>query len=109
MTHRPVHQTAVMHAPSTTAIAWLNLALIAVAVASLLSYVVAANGLAAQAWRFSDAQDEIVGLLDTRNGLVAQQSALEDRTVLSALAADAGMVPAGSVVYLVQDKPVAAR
>jgi cell division protein FtsB len=88
---------------------WLNIALVSIAVACLLYYVIAANGLAAQAWRSTDAQDRLATLLDERNSLVAQQSALEDRSVLSALATNAGMIPAGAVVYLVQNQPVAAR
>lgn len=107
MTHH-AHHTAV-HAPVQSTIVWLNLALIAIAVASLVSYVIAANALAAQAWRATDTQEELASLLDARNDLVAQQSSLEDRAVLTALANGAGFVPAGAVVYLVEDVPVAAR
>ena len=108
MNHRHAAH-AIAHAPTITSVVWLNLALIAIAVAGLVSYVVAANALAAQAWQSADAHEELTALLDARNGLVAQQSTLEDRAVLSALAAQAGMVPAGAVVYLVEDEPVAAR
>jgi len=106
--HQSRHH-AVVAATGSTHIAWLNMMFIAVAVACLLYYVVAANGLAAQAWRATDAQDRLTTLLEQRNTLVAQQSALEDRSVLTSLAMEAGMVPAGSVVYLVQNQPVAAR
>lgn len=93
----------------TSSVMWVNVALIALTLASFLYYVVAANGLAAQSWRFADAREELNVLLEERNSLVAQQSALEDRTVLSVLAAQSGLVPAGAVVYLVQEQSVAAR
>lgn len=109
MTHRSGHQSIALPMPFTSSVEWLNAALLVIAVACFLYYVVAANGLAAQSWRFADAHDELSGLLEERNGLVAQQSELEDRTVLSALAVQNGMIPAGAVVYLVQDKAVAAR
>jgi cytoskeletal protein RodZ len=109
MTHRTHHQSLAMQMPLVSPVAWLNAALILIAVASFLFYVVTANGLAAQEWRFADAHDTLSGLLEERNGLVAQQSELEDRSVLSTLAAQAGMVPAGAVVYLVQDQSVAVR
>lgn len=108
MNHHLSHRTVAVHPPASMTIVWLNVALAAVAVAALVSYVVSANALAAQAWRMSDAQEALTGLLDVRNDLVAQQSALEDRAVLTALAADAGFVSAGAVVYLVEDQPVAA-
>lgn len=87
----------------------INVALAAVSLLMMVYYVVQSNGMAVQVWRARDAQERLASLLDDRNGLVAQQAALEDREQLIALAKDAGMVPAGSVVYLVQERPVAAR
>ncbi len=75
----------------------------------LFYYVVQNNAMAVQMWRARDAQQQLTVLNDDRNGLVAQQAALDDRDQLIALAQRAGMVPAGAVVYLVQDRPVAAR
>ncbi len=90
-------------------IAFLNIALIAAALCGLVVYVIAANGLASQAWQAADAQDQLNTILDERNDLIAQQSEFEDRSRLTELAHRVGMVPAGAVVYLVQEKPVAAR
>ena len=86
-----------------------NCFLIAVAIVGLLYYVVTANGLAAQAWRLADAQGQLSSQLETRNGLIAQQAELEDRSVLTTLANSQGMVPSGAVVYLVQNQSVAVR
>lgn len=90
-------------------IALLNIALIVAALCGLVVYVVAANGLASQAWQAADAQDQLTTILDERNDLIAQQSEFEDRGRLTELAHRVGMVPAGAVVYLMQEKPVAAR
>lgn len=100
----------VKHPISTTSkVAFVNVALMLIAAASLICYVVAANAMAAQTWRFADAQESLSALIEVRNGLIAQQSEFEDRGVLSKLAADAGLVPAGTVTYLVQPPSVAAR
>jgi hypothetical protein len=109
MTHRAEQRAIAMPRPFSTMVEWVNAALVVTAVTGFLYYVMAANGLAAQTWRFADARSELTALLEERNGLVAQQSALEDRAVLSALAAQEGLVPAGAVVYLVQEQSVAAR
>jgi hypothetical protein len=90
-------------------IAIVNIALILTALCGLVVYVIAANGLASQAWQAADAQDRLTTILDERNDLVAQQSEFEDRSRLTELAHRVGMVPAGAVVYLMQEKPVAAR
>ena len=88
---------------------WMNLGLLMVAAAALVFYVFQANSVAAQSWRTRDAQSRLSALLDQRNSLVAEQASLDDRAQLTALAAQAGFVPAGAVVYLVENRPVAAR
>jgi hypothetical protein len=87
----------------------LNIALAAVSLCMMVYYVVQSNGMAVQVWRARDAQERLATLQDVRNGLVAQEAALDDREQLMSLATNAGMVPAGSVVYLVEQRPVAAR
>lgn len=90
-------------------IAILNLALAGVSLLFLFYYVVQNNAMAVQVWRARDAQERLTVLADDRNGLVAQQVVLDDRQRLTVLAQRAGMVPAGTVVYLVQEQPVAVR
>lgn len=87
----------------------LNIAFFALAIGGLLFYVIAANTLAAQAWRIADAQDQLTTILNERNDIIAQQSQLDDRARLSELAVSVGMIPAGAVVYLMQEGPMAAR
>lgn len=87
----------------------LNTTFLAIAIVALLLYVVMANVLASQAWKIADARDRLTTILDERNTLVAQQSEFEDRARLTELATSVGMVPAGAVVYLMQDRAVAAR
>ena len=90
-------------------VAVVNMILASVSLFMLFYYVVQNNALAVQVWRTRDSQERLTVLADNRNGLVAQQAALDDRQKLVALAQRAGMVPAGAVVYLVQERPVAAR
>jgi len=90
-------------------IGWLNIGLAVVSLTFLMYYVMQANMLASQTWKTRDAQDRLSQLLEERNGLVAQQAQLDDRIVLQDLAQSHGLVPAGAVVYLVQDTSVAAR
>lgn len=87
----------------------VNLTLASVSLFMLFYYVVQNNAMAVQVWQTRDAQEQLVVLNDERNGLVARQVMLDDRQQLIDLAQRAGMVPAGSVVYLVQERPVAAR
>lgn len=86
----------------------VTIALAAAALMLLVTYVIQVNTLAAQTYRARDAQDRLAALRDERNALVAQQASLDDREVLTRLAQANGLVPAGAVVYLVQDNPVAA-
>ena len=87
----------------------LNMVLAGVVLSLLFYYVVQNNAMAVQVWRTRDAQERLTALRDDRNGLVARQAALDDRQQLMTLAQRAGMVPAGTLVYLVEVPPVAAR
>ena len=78
-----------------------------VVVSLLVYYVVQANMLAADTWRLRTMQDELTRVRDVRAQLVAQQSQLEDRTVLTQSAVAAGMVPAGTIASLTQTANVA--
>ncbi|MEK7637822.1 MAG: hypothetical protein AAB375_00100 [Patescibacteria group bacterium] len=104
----PVEQSPLAHRPASR-VAKLNLLLACVSLSMLLYYVVQNNAMAVQVWRTRDAQGRLTALADDRNGLVARQAALDDRQQLIALVQRAGMVPAGTVVYLVQEQPIAAR
>lgn len=84
-----------------------NRILLVAVVVLLLYYVVQANTLAADTWRLRAAQDQLSSLRSTRDGIVAQQGQLSDRSVLTQLAAQQGMVPAGTVAYLIQSSDVA--
>ena len=86
-----------------------NIALMAIILAALVFYVIAANGLSSQAWKTSHAQDQLTGVMEQRNGILEQQAALSDREKLTQLVASIGFVPAGTVVYLMQEGAVAAR
>ncbi len=90
-------------------VGWVNVALVTVSLGAFVFYVIQANGMTAQVWQARDARERLASIQEDRNTLVAQKSALEDRQQLAALAAQTGMVPMGTVVYLVQDRPVAAR
>jgi hypothetical protein len=88
----------------------MNIGFLAVSAFFLICYVIQANGIATQVWRIRDAQQQLAALSEERNGLVAQEATLDDRQQLLELAQQSGMVPAGgTVVYLVQNQPVAAR
>ena len=88
----------------------INIVLASVAAFCLMYYVVAVNGMAAQAWQMRDTQRQLAAVNEARNGLVAQEATLNDRAQLMTLAQRVGMVPVGTaVVYLVQDRSVAAR
>ncbi len=87
----------------------VNIGLGLAAVACLVFYVVQTNAMSAQAWRARDAQDQLAALRNERMTLVAQRSEFDDRDHLMMLVRAAGMVPAGAVSYVVQNRPVAAR
>ncbi|MCC6934340.1 MAG: hypothetical protein IT406_01415 [Candidatus Yanofskybacteria bacterium] len=89
--------------------ALVNGVLAVLAVAALVCYVVQANALAAHAWEMRDAQAQLAEARDVRTTLVAEQSSFDNRQHLTDLAAQLGMVPAGDVVYLTPERPVAAR
>lgn len=104
----PVRHPASVH-PASTQVHWPHFVLAAMALALLAFYVVQVNASSAVAWRLTAAQSRLAEVRETRSALVAQQSQLDDRQTLLDLAASQGMVPASSVVYLVQPNPVAAR
>jgi hypothetical protein len=87
----------------------INLGLAIVTLALLGYYVVQVNAMAAQAWTLTDANNRLSALQDERNSLVAHRASLDDRDTLVGAANQAGLVPAGPVVYLVHDHAVAAR
>ena len=97
--------------PSTHTTSRINITLAIAAFGLLVYYVVQVNFLASMAWQTRDANDRLTAINDQRNALIAQESALDERSTLTALAAKAGMipVPANAVVYMVQDHSVAAR
>jgi hypothetical protein len=109
--HHHRHLPAVAAArPRTVGMVGLaNIGIAAVALLCLLYYVVQVNSMASQTWRIGDARARLASLRAERDTIVARQSELDDRTVLMGLAAQSGMVPSGTVVYLVQDSAVAAR
>ncbi len=86
----------------------LHVGLAIAAALLLVYYVVQANVIAADTWRLRDAQDQLRTLSSARDGLIADEAKLDDRTVLQALAQAQGMVPAGAVTYLIQPADVAA-
>ncbi len=105
---KPIEQSPLARR-SPSRIAWLNIGLACASLVMMVYYVVQSNSMAVQVWSSRDAQERLTTLRDQRNALVALQASLDDGQKLMALAQDAGMVPAGSVVYLVQERPVAAR
>ncbi len=82
--------------------------LMVAAVLLVVYYVVQANMIAADAWRLRDVQDQLRTSSGARDALIAQEAQLDDRTVLQALAQSQGMVPVGTVTYLIQPADVAA-
>ena len=104
----PIEQSPLAQRPLSR-IARLNVLLAGLSLLMLGYYVVENNATAVRVWRGQDAQQRLAALSDERNGLVARQAMLDDREQLTVLARQQGMVPAGAVVYLVQDQPVAAR
>jgi hypothetical protein len=87
----------------------INTGLAAASLALLISYVIQTNLLAAQTWNAGDAHDRLTAVLEQRNSLIAQEAELDDRSVLEVLAHQQGLVPAGTVAYIIQDTAVAAR
>lgn len=85
----------------------LNVAFAVLSVAFLIFYVAQTNAIASQTWRTRHAQEQLTALQDSHNELISQQSVLGSRRQLLEFAQQAGMVPADSVVYLVQDRSVA--
>lgn len=92
-------------------LARINIGLGVAALLFVVYAVVQTNALAAHAWSTRDAQNSLAAMLDERNTLVAQQAAVSNREQLILLAQQAGMVPVpmSSIVYLTQDRSVAAR
>jgi hypothetical protein len=104
---RPIrinHATEAVHSSLPT----LNIALLFVALGLIVYYVVTVNTLASDAWRLRDSQSRLSSVRQDRDGLVAQEAQLEDRTVLQQLVTAAGMVPAGTVSYVMESSNVAA-
>lgn len=87
----------------------INLGLAATSLALLIAYAVQTNLLATQTWSTRDAHDRLAVVSEQRNALIAQEAALDDRSVLETLAHEQGLVPAGTVAYIIQDTAVAAR
>jgi hypothetical protein len=87
----------------------INYILAACTLLFVVVYVVQVNAMAAQAWRVRDVRGQLSTLQEARTTLVAQEAALGDREQLTTLAQRAGMIPASNIVYLVQDRTVAAR
>lgn len=85
----------------------LHIGLVIASLVLLLYYVVQANLIAAETWRLRDVRDQLGALSGKRDALVAEEARLDDRTVLQALALTQGMVPAGTVSYLIQPANVA--
>lgn len=85
----------------------INLTLVVVGLLFLVYYVVQVNELAAQTWNTQAAHTQLGVLNDQHNVLVAQESSLDNRQTLTLLAQQAGLVPADTVSYLVQDHAVA--
>ena len=118
MNHRSHHRTARIrtasvarhsHAISFSALGFSNIVLAVAGVLLLLYYVMQVNVLAAATWQVRDARTRLAGLREDRDSIAAQTAELDDRDVLNALAVQAGLVPAGTVVYLVEPGAVAAR
>lgn len=105
---KPIELSPLAHRPVSRVVR-INIALALASVSMLLYYVMQNNSMAVQVWRARDAQEQLTTLRDERNRIVGRQAALDDREQLMTLARSAGMVPAGTVVYLVQERPVAAR
>lgn len=95
--------------PHHSSLQWVNVGLAIAALSLLLYYVVQVNAMAAQTWKLTAANEQLAALQEERNTLVAQRASLDDHDTLSTVATAAGLVPAGTVVYLVQDHSVAAR
>ncbi len=73
------------------------------------AYVVLANSASVNTWKVADANTRISQLSDERNTIIAQQASIEDRAQLLVLAEREGMVPANSLVYILEERSVAAR
>jgi len=86
-----------------------NLGLAVAAALLLLYYVMQVNVLAAATWEVRDARQQLAALREDRDTIAAHIAELDDRSVLQELADAAGLVPAGTVVYLVEPGAVAAR
>ena len=109
-TVRPSNASSFRHAETFGRTAWTNLALAFAVVGFLLYYVMQANLAAADGWRLRDAQDRLSEVRQERDTLIAQQTELEDRTMLEQLARENGFTDAGTAVYLIEpDSATAAR
>lgn len=108
-----LRSTPIEHSPlaqrASSRLAMFNVVLGGISLLLIGYYVVQNNDMAVQVWRARDAQTQLSELREERNELVANRASLDDRQQLTSLAVSAGMVPAGTVVYLVQDQPVAVR
>lgn len=103
----PVPRTA--RSISFTMLGLTNAMLAVAAAILLLYYVMQVNVLAAVTWEVRDARVRLAALREDRDTIAAHIAELDDRSVLQELADAAGLIPAGSVVYLVEPGAVAAR
>ena len=107
-----IRTTYIPHSSRAVSFTMLGLtnAVLAVAAALLLLYyVMQVNVLAAATWEVRDASARLAALREDRDTIAAHIAELDDRSVLQELADAAGLVPAGTVVYLVEPGAVAAR
>lgn len=87
----------------------VNIVLLAALAVSLVWYLAQVNSIASAGWHIRDLQLQLTDLQSTRDTLIADAARFDDQQVLEQLAQHAGLVPAGSVAYLIQPQPVAAR
>ena len=87
----------------------INIFLISLCGAIVLSYVLWANGLAASNYQISALRDDLARLTEVNSSLLAEKSATENPKAAMRFAQEQNMVPASNTSYIFENGNVALR
>ncbi len=88
---------------------WVNIMLFGVATLLLFYYVMMANSVTAKNYRVQTLQKKLETLTEANSLLISKKLVLESPSALLEFARSSGLVKAGNVLYIFENKNVAQR
>ncbi len=90
-------------------ILWINLMLFGVASLLLFYYVMMANSVTAKNYQVQVLRDKLEILTESNSSLASKKIAMESQNALIEFANSSGLVKAGNILYIFENKDVAQR